>query len=145
MQSSWLSLTTDWDAPSVVTSVLATTGFTRVRGWLVQRGTRPKEIPAWKLFSFAVGLFAIVVAVSSSLDTYSEILLFMHMAQHFVLTSAAPSLVVLTDQISAETFMWVFGSFVFLVPAICVTARFLANGRLLDEKTGLERARALAR
>jgi putative membrane protein len=33
---------------------------------------------------------------------------------------------------------------VFLVPAIYLTTRFLANGRLVSEKTGLERARALA-
>ena len=51
----------------------------------------------------------------------------------------------LMDQISAGAFMWVFGSFVFLVPSIYLTARFLANDQLLDEKTGLERTRALAR
>jgi hypothetical protein len=51
----------------------------------------------------------------------------------------------LKDQISAGAFMWVFGSLVFLVPAMYLTARFLANGRLLDEKTGLERAHALGR
>lgn len=32
----------------------------------------------------------------------------------------------------------------FLVPAIYLTARFLTNGRLIDEKTGLEQARAMA-
>ena len=42
-------------------------------------------------------------------------------------------------------FMWVFGSLVFLVPAINLTTRFLANGRPVNEKTGLEKARALAR
>jgi putative membrane protein len=50
----------------------------------------------------------------------------------------------LQDQIAAEAFMWVFGSVVFLIPAIYLTARFLANGRLMDEKTGLEAARAMA-
>jgi putative membrane protein len=50
----------------------------------------------------------------------------------------------LKDQIAAGAFMWVFGSVVFLIPAIYLTARFLANGRLIDEKTGLERARAMA-
>jgi len=32
----------------------------------------------------------------------------------------------------------------FLVPAIYLTARFLTNGQLIDEKTGLEQARAMA-
>lgn len=50
----------------------------------------------------------------------------------------------LKDQIAAGASMWVFGSAVFLIPAIYLTARFLANGRLLDEKTGLERVRAMA-
>jgi cytochrome c oxidase assembly factor CtaG len=241
----------------------------------------------WRLLSFLAGLIAIFVAVSSSLDTYSETLLFMHMAQHFVLMSVAPPLIVLScpfvpmlrglprsivrqvggplfrsavvhrtqellsqlpfawlamnvtyvswhipkayefalaserwhnfehicffttsvlfwwpvlepwparrrfnswmiipylltsdlvntglsaflcfsgrlcypsyalvdrpfgidalkDQIAAGALMWVFGSVIFLIPAIYLTARFLANGRLIDEKTGLERARAMA-
>jgi putative membrane protein len=66
-----------------------------VRGWLALRSTRPKQIPKWRLFCFIAGLFAIFVAVSSSLDTYSETLLFMHMTQHFVLMSVAPPLIVL--------------------------------------------------
>jgi hypothetical protein len=49
----------------------------------------------------------------------------------------------LKDQVAAGAFMWVFGSIVFLIPAISLTARFLANSRLIDEKTGLERARAM--
>ena len=288
MDISWLSLITDWDIPPTVTSTLVAVGFIYVRGWLALKPTRPYQIPAWRLFSFLAGLLAIFVAVSSSLDTYSETLLFMHMAQHFVLMSVAPPLIVLgspfvpllrglprpivrriggpifrsamahslqktfsrlpfawlamnltyagwhipkayefalssenwhnfehfcffatslifwwpivqpwparwqpnrwmimpylltsdlvntglsaflcfsgrllypsygvverpfgidalKDQITAGTFMWVFGSVVFLVPAIHLTTRFLANGRLVNEKTRLERLRAIAR
>jgi putative membrane protein len=50
----------------------------------------------------------------------------------------------LKDQIAAGAFMWVFGSLVFLAPAIYLTVQFLTNGRLMDEKTGLERAHAMA-
>ena len=287
MQTSWLSLVSDWDIPPTVSSALVAVGFIYVRGWLALRRTRPATLPVWRLFSFLAGLSAIFVAVSSPLDTYSETLLFMHMAQHFVLMSVAPPLIVLgcpfvpilrglprlivrriggpilrslvahrvrelvsqlpfawlamnvtyvgwhipkayefalasenwhnfehfcffttsvlfwwpillpwptrsrfnswmiipyllssdlvntglsaflcfsgrllylsyalvdrpfgldalKDQIAAGAFMWVFGSVVFLIPAICLTARFLANDRLIDEKTGLERARAIA-
>jgi cytochrome c oxidase assembly factor CtaG len=262
-------------------------GFIYVRGWLALRRTRPETLSVWRLLSFLAGLFAIFVAVSSPLDTYSETLLFMHMGQHFVLMSVAPPLIVLgcpfvpmlrglprqmvrriggpffrsaiahraqelfsqlpfawlamnvtyigwhipkayefalaseswhnfehfcffatsvlfwwpilqpwpaqrrfnswmiipylltsdlvntglsaflcfsgrliypsyalvdrpfgldalQDQVAAGAFMWVFGSVVFLIPAIYLTAQFLANGRLMDEKTGLERARAMA-
>jgi cytochrome c oxidase assembly factor CtaG len=260
-------------------------GFVYMRGWLALRRTRPQQIPAWRLFAFFAGLLAVFVAVSSSLDTYSETLLFMHMAQHFVLMSVAPPLIVLgspfvpmlrglpraivsriggsifrssvahslqgllsrlpfawlamnmtyvgwhvprayefalssenlhnfehfcffatslifwwpivhpwparrrlnswmmipylltsdlvntglsaflcfsgrllypsygvverpfgidalKDQIAAGAFMWVFGSLVFLVPAIYLTTRFLTNSRLVSEKTGLGRAHA---
>jgi putative membrane protein len=287
LETSWLSLITDWDIPPAVTGALVTVGIIYLRGWLALRSTRREQIPAWRLFSFLAGLLAIFVAVSSSLDTFSETLLFMHMAQHFVLMSVAPPLIVLgsplvpmlrglprpivsriggpiirsslahffqeivsrlpfawlamnltyvgwhipkayefalssepwhnfehfcffatslifwwpivqpwparlrlncwmiipylltsdlvntglsaflcfsgrllypsygvverpfgidalKDQIAAGAFMWVFGSLVFLVPAIYLTTRFLANGRLVNEKTELERARAIA-
>jgi putative membrane protein len=91
----WLSLITDWDIPPAVTSTLGAVGFIYVRGWLALKRTRPKQIPGWRLASFLTGLFAIFLAVCSSLDTYSETLLFMHMAQHFVLMSVAPPLIVL--------------------------------------------------
>ena len=287
METSWLSLITNWDIPPAITGTLVAVGFIYVRGWLALSRTRPKQIPEWRLVSFLAGLFAIFLAVSSSLDTYSETLLFMHMAQHFVLMSVAPPLIVLgsplvpmlrglpgpivrgvggpifrsfvahriqelfsclpfawlamnltyigwhipkayefalsseqwhdfehlcffatslifwwpvvqpwparrrlnswmiipylltsdfvntglsaflcfsgrllypsygvaerpfgiaalKDQIAAGAFMWVFGSLVFLVPAIYLTTQFLTNGRLVNEQTGLERPRALA-
>jgi hypothetical protein len=50
----------------------------------------------------------------------------------------------ITRHIQRDTALHAHGSLVFLVPAIYLTTRFLANGRLVDEKTGLERARALA-
>jgi putative membrane protein len=287
LQTSWLSLVSDWDIPPLVTGALAVAGLVYVRGWLALRRTRPETIPRWRLLSFLAGIIVIFVAVSSPLDTYSETLLFMHMAQHFVLMSVAPPLIVLgcpfvpmlrglprlivrwiggpllrssvahrvqsmfsrlpftwlamnltyagwhfpkayefalasenwhnfehlcffvtsvafwwpilqpwpspprinpwmiipylltsdlvntglsaflcfsgrlfypsyalvdrpfgldplKDQIAAGAFMWVFGSVVFLIPAIYLTARFLANGRLIDQKAGLERLRAMA-
>ena len=287
MQTSWLSLITDWDIPPWVTGALVAMALIYVRGWTALKLSRPETLPVWRLLSFLAGLFAVFVAVSSPLDTYSETLLFMHMTQHFVLMSVAPPLIVLgcplvpmlrglprlivrsiggpifrfsaahqvreflsrlplawlamnvtyvgwhipgayefalaseswhnfehfcffatsilfwwpivqpwpargrlnpwmiipylltsdlvntglsgflcfsgrllypsyalvdrpfgidalKDQIAAGAFMWVFGSLVFLVPAIYLTARFLSNGRLMDEKTGLEKARAMA-
>ena len=49
----------------------------------------------WRLATFLGGIVALFVAVASPLDTFSESLLFMHMAQHFVLMSIAPPLIVL--------------------------------------------------
>jgi hypothetical protein len=50
----------------------------------------------------------------------------------------------LRDQIAAGAFMWVFGSLVFLVPAIFLTVRILMSAIPVDRKTGLEKGRALA-
>jgi putative membrane protein len=51
----------------------------------------------------------------------------------------------LRDQISAGAFMWVFGSVVFLIPAIALTVRWLTNRRLVQPSNSLERTRALVR
>ncbi len=90
------ALVTTWDIPWVVTTALAVTAIIYVRGWLQIRKTRPQQFPPWRLWSFLSGIFAIFVAVASPLDTFSETLLFMHMAQHFVLMSIAPPLIVLS-------------------------------------------------
>jgi len=95
LETTWLNLITDWDIPPAVTVALVAAGFIYVRGWLALRRTRPNQTRKWRLFSFLAGLSTTFVAVSSSLDTYSETLLFIHMAQHFVLMSVAPPLIVL--------------------------------------------------
>jgi putative membrane protein len=95
LETSWQSLITQWDIPWGVTSALVAIGVVYTRGWLAVRQTRPTTLPPWRLASFLSGLTALFVAVSSPLDTSSETLLFMHMAQHFVLMSVAPPLIVL--------------------------------------------------
>ena len=81
--------------PWGVTAALAVTAAIYVRGWNQIRRTRPELFPLWRLVAFLGGVLAVFVAVASPLDTFSESLLFMHMAQHFVLMSIAPPLMVL--------------------------------------------------
>jgi putative membrane protein len=88
-------LFTRWDVPWLVTVAMALTAVIYVRGWRQIRRTRPAFFPVWRLASFMTGITALFVAVASPLDTFSESLLFMHMAQHFALMSIAPPLVVL--------------------------------------------------
>lgn len=88
-------LFTDWDIPWIVTSELALATLIYVRGWARIRRTRPTQFPTWRLAAFLAGIAALFVAVASPLDTFSESLLFMHMAQHYVLMSIAPPLIVL--------------------------------------------------
>lgn len=89
-----VDLFTDWDIPWVVTSALALTALVYARGWLRIRRTRSAQFPAWRLAAFLAGIATLFVAVASPLDTFSESLLFMHMAQHYVLMSVAPPLIV---------------------------------------------------
>lgn len=88
-------LFTRWDIPWVVTTELAFGALIYVRGWFLIRRTRAGQFPPWRLAFFLGGMFALFVAVASPLDTFSESLLFMHMAQHYVLMSVAPPLIVL--------------------------------------------------
>ncbi|HVN93532.1 MAG TPA: cytochrome c oxidase assembly protein [Terracidiphilus sp.] len=88
-------LFTRWEIPWIVTSELALAAVIYTRGWLLIRRTRPVQFPAWRLATFLGGIVALFVAVASPLDTFSESLLFMHMAQHYVLMSIAPPLIVL--------------------------------------------------
>jgi putative membrane protein len=88
-------LFTRWDIPWVVTTGLALTALIYIRGFVRIRRTRPSQFPAWRLAAFLGGSAALFVAVASPLDTFSESLLFMHMAQHYALMSVAPPLIVL--------------------------------------------------
>lgn len=87
-------LFTRWDIPWLVTAALALTAVIYTRGWLQIHRTRPAQFPRWRLYCFLGGIFALFVAVSSPLDVFSDTLLFMHMAQHWVLISIAPPLIV---------------------------------------------------
>ncbi|MGO9325826.1 MAG: cytochrome c oxidase assembly protein [Terracidiphilus sp.] len=90
-----VDLFTRWDIPWFVTIALAITALIYTRGWLLIRRTRPAQFPALRLAAFVGGIVALFVAIASPLDTFSESLLFMHMAQHFALMSIAPPLIVL--------------------------------------------------
>jgi putative membrane protein len=88
-------LFTRWDVPWLVTAEIALIALIYTAGWLRIRRTRPTLFPAWRLACFLGGIAFLFIAVASPLDTFSESLLFMHMAQHYVLMSLAPPLIVL--------------------------------------------------
>lgn len=93
MTYTFSQLFTRWDVPPIVSSLLALTAFVYVRGWVRIRKTRAQQFRPWRLASFLGGIFALFVAVASPLDTFSESLLVMHMAQHYVFISVAPPLI----------------------------------------------------
>ena len=96
MPASLTSVFAYWDFPPFVCTTLLLVTLVYWRGWLRIRRTRPNLFPDWRLACFLGGVAALVIAVASPLDTFSDRLLFMHMAQHFVLMSIAPPLIVLS-------------------------------------------------
>ena len=88
-------LLTRWDVPPLPTILLVAVALFYIIGWVRAHRTRPVELPSWRLVAFLTGLGSLFVAISSPLDTFDESLLFMHMAQHFVLMSIAPPLLAL--------------------------------------------------
>lgn len=88
-------LLTKWEIPIPSTIALVLVAIIYVVGWYRAQKTRPTELPRWRCAVFISGIVAIFVAISSPLDTLNESLLFMHMAQHFVLMSIAPPLIAL--------------------------------------------------
>ena|ERR1700722_9803235 len=95
MQASPSALFTTWEIPPWVTCALVLVAAIYGSGWNQIHRTRPSQFPTWRLAAFLSGILAIFVAVASPLDTFSQSLLFMHMAQHFILMSIAPPLLVL--------------------------------------------------
>lgn len=123
-------LFTQWDIPWIVTSELALTALIYVRGWRRIRRTRPAQFPPWRLACFLGGILALFVAVASPLDTFSETILFMHMAQHYVLMSIAPPLLVFGAPV-VPTLRGLPAWFIRLLRPLFISGALPAIGRFL--------------
>lgn len=66
-----------------------------LRGWLALRQTRRRQIAAWRVLCFLLGILLVWIAIASPLDALSGILLTAHMIQHLLLMAIAPPLLVL--------------------------------------------------
>src|SRR5580704_16135149 len=87
------ALLSSWSFPFRTFLALLATGLIYFRGWRLLRQTR--HFPAWRLVSFLAGLLSLWIAVASPLDAFGNLLLLAHMAQHLVLMSIAPPLLLL--------------------------------------------------
>jgi cytochrome c oxidase assembly factor CtaG len=84
-----------WTFPLWASLALLATAAVYGRGFRAARLTRPEHLPAWRAACFYGGLAAIWLAIASPLDVLGELLLLAHMAQHLVLMSIAPPLLLL--------------------------------------------------
>src|SRR6266404_6196391 len=85
------SWTLDWKALGLLLAIAAL----YLRGWLRLRAELPRKYTIGRLTSFAGGLFAIVLALESPVDTFGALLLQAHMIQHLLLIAVAPPLLLL--------------------------------------------------
>ena len=89
------AILTSWSFPLGAALSLLATGAVYVLGYSKIRLTRPHLFPAWRLYCFLAGLGALWIALASPLDTLNEYLLSAHMAQHLMLMSVVPPLLLL--------------------------------------------------
>ena len=79
--------------PFTLVTILAATFY--LRGWRHLRSAAANAIPSWRAASFLVGVFLIWLAVGSPLALLDERLLTAHMAQHLLLMTVAPALILM--------------------------------------------------
>ena len=89
------NLLREWSLPLVPLISLSIVLVLYLRGWWVARGTRSRELPAWRAACFAGGVLSLWIALASPIDALDDYLLAAHMIQHFILMSIAPPLIVL--------------------------------------------------
>src|SRR5580658_3698335 len=90
-QAAWAS----WAFPFWPTLGLLVTALIYLRGWRRIRQTRLLIFPPWRAWCFLAGLLTLWVAIASPLDSLDSLLLTAHMAQHLILMSVAPPLLLL--------------------------------------------------
>ncbi len=84
-----------WAIDPVVALGLLIGALIYARGWRVLHRIMPARFPAWRLWAFLIGLFALWFALASPLEPLSSLLLSAHMIQHLLLISVAPPLILL--------------------------------------------------
>lgn len=84
-----------WTLPPVPTLAVLVLCVVYLRGFRLAQRSRPEELPTWRAVSFVLGLLSFWLALASPLDALGEFLLSAHMAQHLVLMSVAPPLLLL--------------------------------------------------
>ena len=84
-----------WNVEPVLVAGLGATALVYLRGWRRLRARRPARIGVRHLVAFLGGLGTLFMALASPLDTLSDRLLAVHMAQHIVLLVVTPPLLLL--------------------------------------------------
>ncbi|MBT5136585.1 MAG: hypothetical protein HOM36_03420 [Phycisphaerae bacterium] len=92
MNDSFQILLTSWNPDWVAIVGALAICLVYVRGWKGLHRRQPEKYPTYRLWSFITGIGIIVLAIVSPLDTFANVLLQVHMAQHILLMMVAPPL-----------------------------------------------------
>jgi putative membrane protein len=95
MQSAIQFALDSWSLPFPVTLALVLAALFYLRGWFQLQRAFPDLISVWRAISFLCGLFSVWIAVGSLLATLDMVLLSAHMAQHLLLMTVGPPLILL--------------------------------------------------
>ena len=84
-----------WNFNPWIVGAIAVTALIYFRGWRRLHKHIPRRFSEWRLISFLMGLFSLLVAMTSPLNTFSGMLLTFHMIQHVLLMMIIPPLVLM--------------------------------------------------
>ena len=84
-----------WTVPIPLSLAAIFTAAIYLRGWWRLRGASAHVILSWRAASFLTGVFLIWFAIGSPLGLLDEQLLTAHMAQHLLLMTIAPALILM--------------------------------------------------
>ena len=95
IDSSLLPIWFDWELNPFIWAFALIALFLYTRGLARSKGTRRKLHPWWKPFCYYTGVFAIITALLSPVDSLAYELFTFHMVQHLLLTLIGAPLVLL--------------------------------------------------
>jgi putative membrane protein len=86
-----------WTAVPALVATVDVAALLYVRGWRTYHRRLPERFPRWRLVAFLCGLTCLWAALASPIDAAADVRLSAHMAQHILLLTAAPALLLLGD------------------------------------------------
>ena len=84
-----------WTIPPWFTGTVIVSGIVYMRGFARLHRQMPDRFPPWRAGAFLGGLAALLIAISSPLAAFDDLLLQVHMVQHMLLMFVAPPLLLL--------------------------------------------------
>jgi putative membrane protein len=84
-----------WTIPPYFTATVLIFAAVYVRGFRRLRVQMPRRFPPWRLWAYLGGIGALLIAISSPLAAFDDLLLQVHMVQHMLLMFVAPPLILL--------------------------------------------------